>query len=146
MIHLEGREASKALQADGEYISRQAVLETIDKWYEDKADIEDLIVKITYMPSVAIPSAEPKWIPVSKPPKKDGKYLVTIHYINITRDTIETVNYSKNLYKVNEYDFYDRKRAGWYNYDSEYGYYEVDSVIAWMPLPKPYEPQERSEE
>ena len=93
----------------------------------------------------AIPSAEPKWIPVSKPPKKDGKYLVTIHYINITRDTIETVNYSKNLYKVNEYDFYDRKRAGWYNYDSEYGYYEVDSVIAWMPLPKPYEPQERSE-
>lgn len=42
-------------QADGEYIPKQAVLENIDQWYEDKADIEDLIVKITYMPSVAIP-------------------------------------------------------------------------------------------
>lgn len=46
------------VQADGEYIPKQAVLENIDQWYEDKADIEDLIVKITYMPSVAIPSAD----------------------------------------------------------------------------------------
>ena len=72
MIHLEGREASKALQADGEYIPRQAVIETIDKWHEDRGDIEDLIVKITYMPSVAIPSAEPKtghWI---MPQQDDG--------------------------------------------------------------------------
>ena len=52
-------------QADGEYIPKQAVLENIDQWYEDKADIEDLIVKITYIQGVAIPSAEPKtghWI------------------------------------------------------------------------------------
>ena len=42
-------------QADGEYIPRRAVLETIDKWHEDKADIEDLIIDITYMQGVAIP-------------------------------------------------------------------------------------------
>ena len=50
------RETVAEIQADGEYIPRKMVLETIDKWYEDKADIEDLIVKITYMPSVAIPN------------------------------------------------------------------------------------------
>lgn len=52
-------------KADREYIPKQAVLENIDQWYEDKADIEDLIVRITYMQGVAIPSAEPKtghWI------------------------------------------------------------------------------------
>ena len=32
-------------------IDRRAVLQIIDEWYDDKADIEDLIVRITYMPS-----------------------------------------------------------------------------------------------
>lgn len=33
-------------------ISRDAVLKIIDKWYENKSDIEDLIILITYMSSV----------------------------------------------------------------------------------------------
>ena len=49
-------------QADGEYIPKQTVLENIDQWYEDKADIEDLIVKITYMQGVAIPNKTGHWI------------------------------------------------------------------------------------
>ena len=85
---------------------------------------------------------EPKWIPVSKPPKKDGEYLVTIH--GITHDYISVVGYSKNLFTVDEYDFYDKKRAGWYEYVAESGYYEVTKVVAWMPSPEPYK-AERSE-
>lgn len=57
-----GYNAGLQAQADGEYIPKQAVLENIDQWYEDKADIEDLIVKITYMPSVAIPNKAGHWI------------------------------------------------------------------------------------
>jgi hypothetical protein len=83
-----------------------------------------------------------EWIPVSEPPKKNGKYLVTLRFI--THDTVETAKYSNNMHEVDALDFPENK-AGWYNYDSEYGYYEQDSIIAWMPLPKPYEPQERSE-
>lgn len=33
-------------------VSLNAVLKIIDEWYDDKADIEDLIVRVTYMPSV----------------------------------------------------------------------------------------------
>lgn len=87
---------------------------------------------------------EPKWIPVNKPPKEEGKYLVTMNYT--THDTIETAEYSKNLYKVNVYDFYNKKRAGWYKYDSEYGYYEVDSVTAWKPLIEPYKADKENKE
>ena len=86
-----------------------------------------------------------KWIPVSEPPKKEGEYLVTLRYL--THNGVNTACYSKNLFKVNEYDFYGKRhKAGWYNYDSEYGYYEETNVVAWQALPKPYEPQERSEE
>ena len=52
---VDGITPTVVAQADGEYIPKQAVLENLDQWYEDKADIEDLIVRITYMPSVDIP-------------------------------------------------------------------------------------------
>ena len=42
-------------------IDRQAVLQIIDEWYDDKADIEDLIVRITYMPSVTPTERTGKW-------------------------------------------------------------------------------------
>jgi hypothetical protein len=42
------------------------------------------------------------------------------------------------LHEVDEYDF-PKHEAGWYNYDSEYGYYKIENVIvAYMPLPEPY--------
>ena len=40
---------------DDKAISLNAVLKIIDEWYDDKADIEDLIVRVTYMPSVSQP-------------------------------------------------------------------------------------------
>ena len=84
-----------------------------------------------------------KWIPVSERLPKDGTYLVTLEGIN-GKPRIDMMSFAKDLYKVDEFDF-PKHKCGWYNYDSEYGYWECTKVIAWMPLPKPYEPQERSE-
>lgn len=82
-----------------------------------------------------------RWIPVSERlPEKDGEYLVTVKptFKNM-RNYIKHCDFARNLYLVDEYDFVDKKGAvGFYEYDSEYGYYEMTEVIAWMPLPEPY--------
>ena len=101
----------------------------------------DLIYRETARRIIDSPRSKQQMLTVlsntpSVPPKVGGKYLVTLHYI--THDTVETAYYSKNLYKVDEYDFYDKRRPGWYNYDSEYGYYEQTDVIAWRKLIEPY--------
>ena len=43
--------------------------------------------------------------------------------------------YSDNLESVDEYDFQDEKRPGFYKYDSEIGYYEMVHVLYWMKIP-----------
>lgn len=66
-------------------------------------------------------------------PRKNGAYLVVTKSNFGTNISIS--NYAKNLYKIDNYDFYNVKGSGWYKYDSEYGYYEIDNVIAWTELP-----------
>ena len=79
-----------------------------------------------------------EWIDVNDRLPEDGTYLVTIKSI-INTPMISICLFAKDLYLVNEYDFFDKKgKSGWYDFDSEYGFYENDRVIAWMPLPKPY--------
>ena len=43
----------------------------------------------------------------------------------------------KDARKVDRYDFKGRWKNAWYEYDSEWGHYTVDSVTHWMPLPEP---------
>ena len=87
-----------------------------------------------------------QWIPISEKPRKNGAYLCSARF-NDNYIGICIADYADDLYKVDNFDFHDKKGiSGWYDYDSEYGYYEMESVIAWMPLPKQYEPQERSED
>ena len=50
--------------------------------------------------------------------------------------------YSNNLYKIDKYDFSRSDKKGFYNFDSDYGYCRRNDVIAWQPLPKPYEKEE----
>ena len=78
------------------------------------------------------------WIPCSERlPEKNGDYLCCSSGMAII-----TCGFANELYKVDEWDFCDykgkSKKRGFYDYDSEYGYYEVDNVVAWMPLPEPY--------
>lgn len=86
---------------------------------------------------------EPKlaWTPASNPPKEDGEYLVSTTY-----DTTKILSYANNLQQVDEYDFWNVKGAGWYDYDSEYGYGLYDEVIAWCELPEPYKESESENE
>ena len=80
-----------------------------------------------------------EWISVKdRLPSVDGDYLVTIKFKVLKNYGIGIMGYAKNLYKVDEYDFHNKKRPGWYSYDSEYGYYENNDVVAWMELPEVY--------
>lgn len=73
------------------------------------------------------------WIPTKeRVPDKNGEYLTLSkkgnYYIS---------SWTSNLYKLDKYDFPDKKgKSGFYRYDSEYGYYEDTDVEYWMPLPK----------
>lgn len=73
-----------------------------------------------------------KWIPVTERlPEEDCKILAacsTLHYQRICR-------FAKNLTEIDKFVF-DGKQ-GFYDYDSERGYYEVGWVTHWMPLPEP---------
>ena len=78
-----------------------------------------------------------RWIPVSERlPEVEGDYLTTVKGIVSIRH--EILSFSKNLHKVDKYDFPGRERPGWYFLDREYGYIEEMDVIAWMPLPELY--------
>ena len=81
-----------------------------------------------------------QWIPAKVcNPDKDGRYLVTIKGIGENNDYVSIYRFAQDLNKVNREDFRVRKgTSGWYGYDSEYGYYSVDGVIAWIPLPAVY--------
>ena len=84
------------------------------------------------------------WIPCSERlPEKAGRYLVTYGSNLDGYRQVCMKMYSPNLHNVDEFDFPNKKRPGWYDYDSEYGHYEWDDVIAWMPLPEVY--KERGE-
>lgn len=77
-----------------------------------------------------------RWIPVSERLPEDGIYLVTVERTTGVQ-RIETKSFAKDLHRVDDFDFPEHK-CGWYDYDSEYGYWEDTNVIAWMSLPEPY--------
>lgn len=76
-----------------------------------------------------------EWISVKdRLPNKDGKYLCCHLFANTRYITVRS--FAKNLEKVDKFDLKGKKREGWYDRDSEWGYYETDSVTHWLPLPK----------
>ena len=77
-----------------------------------------------------------KWIPVTERlPEQDGKYLVCK---NLFGDAyITAIRFAKDGRKVCKFDFQERWKNVWYEYDSETGYFSVYTVTHWMPLPEP---------
>ena len=77
-----------------------------------------------------------KWISVKdRLPEEDGKYLVFEQ--SNGRTCTEVLRFAKDARKVDKYDFKDCWKNTWYEYDSEWGHYTVNSVTHWMPLPQP---------
>ena len=81
---------------------------------------------------------EPVWIPCNeRQPEEDGEYLVTLRWSDYP-NSVETLHFTNDLSSVDGVGYAGEKRPGWYEYDSDYGCYEIDNVIAWMPRPEPY--------
>lgn len=113
------------------------------------SDIHRQALEVGIMAIKALSSSENpnKWIPVSERlPEEKGTYLVTQKATFTDYVYISVAGYALNLHDVDEYDFEGKKRAGWYEYDSEYGYYEIDNVVAWMSLPEPYKAESEVQE
>lgn len=73
-----------------------------------------------------------KWVSVKdRLPEKDGEYLVYIDW-----RYCQLASFTTN--KPKEFTFINAG-YGWYDYDSDYGFYEVRRVTHWMPLPEPPE-------
>lgn len=81
---------------------------------------------------IPMPTAEPQWIPCSERlPDREGRYLVTLPLVN-------GYPWLKILrYGVPDFDEEYRRRC-WYE-TGDYCDIAANGIVAWMPLPKPYE-------
>lgn len=71
-------------------------------------------------------------------PEEEGDVLIAQLFFD-NFPVFKVSSYTKDLYNVSELDFEDRKGiGGFFNYDSEYGYYEEINVVGWKHL-KPFE-------
>ena len=76
-----------------------------------------------------------KWNKCSKSlPPEDGQYLIVQNLFDVTQ-MIKTCYFTDDLHEMDELDFPDEQRPGFYDYDSEYGHYECTNVTHWMELP-----------
>lgn len=79
--------------------------------------------------------AEPRWIPVTERlPEKKGMYLVHEKAFNKWGGYMNVVCFSPCYDGVEEHL---KGRKMWYDYDSEWGDFEIRNVTHWMPLPEP---------
>lgn len=81
------------------------------------------------------------WIPVSERlPEESGEYLIT--WTGILGEHGE--KRTKPLLGIAEYEIYEPENyEDWITTENEFEHYRDIKVSAWMPLPKPFEPQER---
>lgn len=83
-----------------------------------------------------------EWISVKDHlPTEDIKNcLVTIDCFGVSR-YMKVVSYTKDPNKMKEWGYSigenNKRQGGFYDYDSECGYYEVSNVLAWCEI-EPY--------
>lgn len=74
------------------------------------------------------------WIKTSeRQPTEKDIYLVVYDVLGF--HVYETCRWTPNLHDIDKYDFpkYEYNHSGFYEYDSECGYYEI-KPIAWQPI------------
>lgn len=91
-------------------------------------DVAIPLIDVEHAPTVG------GWISVKdKLPDKNGDYLVVTSFFD--RRRIEVLTFVQNLEKLDLYDFHGKRRPGFVDYNSEYGFSER-RVSLWMPLPE----------
>ncbi len=120
-------------------ISRQAAIETINSHFG--FNVEEEYGSAVQEVINGLPSAQPelRWIPVTEQlPEDEQEVLVTRHFLSDNQ-------LKKNAITESFYvEVASRMDEEWRSYSDEYKIKrDLHKVIAWMPLPKPYE---RSEE
>lgn len=79
------------------------------------------------------------WISVeNRLPSGNGDYLVVKTLRGSRTPSIDVLSFAQDLHKLGYIDFSEpqyKGRTGWYDYDSDIGYYDVDGVTHWQPLP-----------
>ena len=78
------------------------------------------------------------WISVEDRLPEDGKYLCCFSSLGLGW-CIDVLSYASDLNSVDDWEFYNEHHGGFYDLDSEYGYYEISGVAYWRPLPEPPE-------
>lgn len=126
-------------------IDADALINTLQELF-DKRDKEarftgDRGVTVTWNDAIyhikTAPTIEPqRWIPVDEGKPKDG----TACLVTYSRVHVRIATFAEDLYEVDKYDFHNKRGvAGWFYFNDEWGMcFDVDNVIAWMPLPEPY--------
>lgn len=87
-----------------------------------------------------------EWNEYAEEDPKDGQQcLVTIELFGIP--FVDIATFSKDLSTVSRISFSDKVGvSGFYFTDASMGYLQCGNVIAWMPLPEPYQKDEDDDE
>lgn len=124
-----------------EYIDRKEAKAALKKLYREsdmldewKSGVLDSFVLIDNIHAADVRPVE--WKSVREHTPEPGRYLTCRKTSTIPRSYYQSIlSYTDNLESVDEYDFEGENVPGWFEYDSEYGYYSCDNVEWFMPLP-----------
>ena len=101
-------------------ISRQAAIETVRK-AKDKSELHRMLIQL--------PSAQPGWIPCSERlPDNNRQVLVYARSVHFVLAKYDEMREADGTYKMQ-----------WVTFDAWKPFYKIKEVIAWMPLPEPWE-------
>jgi len=74
-----------------------------------------------------------EWINVNDKLPEDGRYLTCNMFSGY--QILHLTSFSKDRGNIDDYDM-KGLGAGFYDYDSECGYYPMNTITHWMPLPE----------
>ena len=135
---------------ENDIISRQAVIELIERMKPYHQEADDIAEMIANMPSA---QPEPMWIPCSE------RLPENIRPVIVTWKNTDPASYYQYIVGKHFTGTACYKNGKWYWYSSttedmlaEYGRYDSEEFdeaiecIAWMPLPEPYMKGEQNED
>ena len=109
---------------------KEEAIEVIEETIDDLCDgrILDLVpVRVSALEVAIEALKQTQWIPCEERlPEEDGQYLITVKYVHV--DGYEDIYAEHGDWADGKWDMFCFGHCG-----------KVESILAWMPLPKPYE-------